>query len=337
MNINNPKKWDTTYYKSYSHKLNIYLGYSQLNYNIDISSNFKHSYQYPTNINYTTYTPLNYSIAFSYDKISFGIGYAKKYDYNTTQSKLKTEYRAFNFSFGGNKFIIEPYYVKYKGFYDKNTPNNDTTFNKHHRYYADPSLESTSYKVNSMYFFNNKKFAYRAMSGVTYRHFRSKGSLLGIVNAYFTKIHSDSIMYPKTVELAYDTIIKLNSFTIYGGNIGGGYGHIFAIGKKKRFFIGFTLAVMLGIQQREVSFKDSISISESKFGSGSDIRFSTGWTTDKFFVVLYASADRVIVRYLKVTYIPFVTSLNFMLGYRFNVKTPKFYRAFMNTKLYGWL
>ncbi|RME13678.1 MAG: DUF4421 domain-containing protein, partial [Bacteroidetes bacterium] len=165
INIERPKNWDTTYYTSYSRKLNIYVGFSRLNYNLDISSLYKHPYKYPINISYTTYTPLNYSFGFSYDKFSFGIGFAKKYDYDSTQSKPKTQYTAYNFSFGGNQFIIEPYYVKYKGFYDANTSSNDTTFKKHGRYHADPSMNIRSVKVNAIYFFNNKKFAYRSMSG----------------------------------------------------------------------------------------------------------------------------------------------------------------------------
>lgn len=337
INIQTPKKWDTTCYTSYSHKLNVYIGFSRLDYNLDISSTFKHNYKYSTNISYTTYTPLNYSLGFSYDKISLGIGFSKKYDYDSTQSKPKTQYISYNFSFGGNKFIIEPYYVKFKGFYDNNTPQNDTNFKKINRYHADPSMEISSLKVNGIYFFNNKKFAYRALSGFTNRQLKSKGSWLLIANAYSTRMKSDSIIYPKSVEIAYDTIKKLNGFSIYGGCLGGGYGHIFAFGKKKRFFVGFTAGLMLSIQNQKVYFKDSISVTKTRTTSGFDFRFSTGWTTDKFFCVVYATADRVEMHYLKATFTPYTVLANFMLGFRFNVKPPKFYQWFMNTKVYKWL
>ncbi len=331
---NNPKKWDTTCYTSYSHKLNIYVGSSRLNYNIDITSTFKHPYKYNTNVNYTTFMPLSYSAGFSFDKISLGIGFAKKYDFDSTQSKPKTSYTAFNFSFGGNKFIIEPYYVKFKGFYDENTPNNDTTYKKNKKYHSDPSMTIQSIKVNGIYFLNNKRFAYRSLSGFTYRQLKSKGSWLLLANAYYTKLKSDSIIYPKSVELAYDSVEKLNSFEIAGGSIGGGYGYIWTPGKKKRFFIGFTAGLLFGIQQRNIHFKDSVSISETKFSSGFDFRFSTGWTTDKFFLVIYASGDRMQMKYLKVTMTPYTIPVNAVLGFRFNVKPPKFYRWFMNTKVY---
>ncbi|MCX7728889.1 MAG: DUF4421 domain-containing protein [Bacteroidia bacterium] len=337
INIERPKKWDTTCYTSYSHKLNIYFGFNRLNYNLDITSTFKHSYKYPTNISYTTYTPLNYSLGFSYDKISLGFGYAKKYDYDSTQTKPKTLFTAYSFSFGGNKFIIEPYYVRYKGFYDANTPQNDTTFKKHKRYHADPSMDIFSLKVNGIYFFNNKKFAYRSLSGFTNRQIKSKGSWLAIANFYYTSMHSDSILYPKSVELAYDTVKKLNSFTIYGGGIGGGYGHTFTFGKKKRFFVGLTAAIILAIQNQTVSFKDSISIEATKTTAGFDARFSTGWTTDKFFIVIFGSADRISMTYKKVTFTPYTVPITLTMGFRFNVKTPRFYRWFMNTKIYSWL
>lgn len=337
INIERPKKWDTTYYTSYSHKLNIYMGFSRLNYNLDISSLYKHPYKYPTNISYTTYTPLNYSFGFSYDKFSFGIGFAKKYDYDSTQSKPKTQYTAYNFSFGGNKFIIEPYYVKYKGFHDANTSKNDTMFKKHNRYHADPSMSITSIKTNAIYFFNNKKFAYRSMSGYTYRQLKSAGSWLLIGNVYYTSMRSDSIIYPKSVELAYDTLKKLNGFSIYGGSIGGGYGHIFAFGKKKRFFIGFTAGLMLGMQRQKVYFKDSVSVEKSKTAGAFDVRFSTGWTSDVFFFVVYANADRVQMKYEKLTFTPYTVPVSIMMGFRFNVKPPRPYRWFMGTKLYSWM
>jgi len=331
---NNPKNWDTVYYTSYFHKLNVFVGSSRLNYYIDITSTFKHPYKYSTNVNYTTYMPLNYSAGFSYDKISLELGFAKKYEFDSTQTKPKTSYSAFNFSFGGNKFIIEPYYVRFTGFYDQNTPNNDTSFKKSKKYHSDPSMTIQSMKVNGIYFLNNKQFAYRSLSGFSYRQLKSKGSWLLLANAYFTKLKSDSIIFPKSVELAYDTVKKLNSFEIKGGSIGGGYGHIWALGKKKRFFIGFTAGLLFGIQQRSIYFKDSVSISETKFSTGFDFRLSTGWSSDKFFLIVYASADRVQMRYLKVTMTPYMVPINAVLGFRFNVKPPKFYRWFMNTKVY---
>ncbi len=338
ININRPKNWDTIYYTSYTHKLNIYVGYSQLNYNFDISSTYQHPYKYPININYTTNTPVNTSIGFSYDKISLGIGLSRKYTYDSTQSKPKTKFTAYNFSFGGNKFIIEPYYTSFKGFYDSNTPKNDTlSFKRTNRYHADPSMEIQSIKVNGIYFFNNKKFAYRALSGYSYRQMKSKGSWLAIANVYYTRMKSDSMIYPQSVELAYDSVKKINRFSTYGFNIGGGYGHTFAIGKKKRFFIGFTLGLMLGYQNRAIYFKDSIEVNDSKIGSAFDVRMSTGWTTDKFFLVVYTSADRVLIKYQKLTFSTYIVPVNFMLGFRFNLKPPKPYRWFMNTKLYSWL
>ncbi|GIV28345.1 MAG: hypothetical protein KatS3mg027_2159 [Bacteroidia bacterium] len=338
ININRPKNWDTTYYTSYSHKLNIYLGSSQLSYNFDVSSAYKHPYKYPININYTTNMPTNVSVGFSYDKISFGVGISKKYSYDSTLSKPKTSYDAYNFSFGGNKFIIEPYYVRFKGFYDANTPKNDTLYFKNtRRYHADPSMDIQSIKVNGIYFFNNKKFAYRSLSGFTYRQIKSTGSWLAIANIYYTKMKSDSVIYPKSVELAYDSVEKINQFSVYGLNVGGGYGHTFAFGKKKRFFIGFTAGLMLGYQNRVLYFKDSISVQESKMGSGFDVRLASGWTTDKFFMIVYASADRVILNYDKLKFITYTVPVNFVMGFRINVKPPKFYRWFMNTKLYSWM
>lgn len=332
-----PKNWDTTCYTSYSHKLNVYFGTSRFDYHLDVYSTYKHPYKYPIGINYTTYTPINYSLGFSYDKIGIGFGFSKKYDYDSTQSKPKSKFMTYSFSFGGNKFIIEPYVVRFTGFYDSNTPKNDTLFKNKKRFNADPSLTVFSAKVNGIYFFNNKQFAYRSMSGYTNRQLKSKGSWLAMANFYINKMRSDSIIYPKSVEMAYDTVRKLNKFNIWGVSIGGGYGHIFAIGKKKRFFVGFTAAIMLGYQNNQVFFKDSISVQQVKTGYASDIRFSFGWSTDKFFVIAYGFADRVIMNYDKVKFTMYSVPVNIILGWRFSLKPPKPYRWFMNTKLYKWM
>lgn len=194
-----------------------------------------------------------------------------------------------------------------------------------------------SIKANGIYFLNNKRFAYRALSGFTYRQLQTKGSWILVATGYYTYMKSDSIIYPKSVELAYDSVKKLNGFIIYGGGIGGGYGFTWAPGKKKRFFIGLTSALLVGIQQQRVYFKDSISTEKSVTAVGLDVRFSMGWTTDKFFLVTYGSADRIRMTYSKVTFTPYSVPINIILGFRFNIKPPGFYRWFMNTKVYNWL
>jgi hypothetical protein len=334
---NKPKNWDTTCYVSYVDKLNIYVGYSIINYKLSIHSNFKHTYKYPTDIDYTTNTPVNYSFGFSYDKISLSIGLGRKYNMDSTLSKPQSEYKSFFFSFGGNKFIIEPYLVRFKGFYDESTPKHDSMFKYHKRYFTDPSMEAISFKINGVYFFNHQRFAYRSLSGFTYRQLKTRGTWLLVANMYLTRLKSDSIIYPPTVIMAYDSIKRLNGFVSSGFGVGGGYGLILAPGKKKRFFVGATFAILLGGQMRQLFFKDSITVNDNSLNYGIDFRLAVGWTTNRFFLTAYSSGDLVSHTFQKVTYNYYIVPVNFNMGFRFNVKPPKFYQRFMKTRLYNWL
>ncbi len=334
---NSPKNWDTLCYKSYKEKLNIYFGASTVRYVLDVRSLHKNPYTYPTEISFDSYTPTVYSFGFSYDKISAGLSIGKKYAFDSTQSKPRTNYRYYYFSFGGNKFIIEPYYSEFKGFHDGLSPKNDTSFSKNKRYYADPTLWIRSFKVNGIYFFNHKRFSYRSMTGYSYRQTQSKGSWLLMMNGYWTRTKTDSLLYHRKVEKAYDTVGKINGFTISGISVGGGYGYLWTPGKKKRFFIGFTAGYLLGLQFQNFTFRDTASVNKRVISPGVDFRLSFGWTTNKFFIVFNAVADRVVVEYKKVRFIPFSVPANAMLGFRFNTKPPKFYQKFMSTKLYGWM
>jgi hypothetical protein len=332
-----PKDWDTLCYKSYKEKLNLYFGASTVRYVLDVRSLYKNPYTYPNGISFDSYTPTVYSFGFSYDKISAGLSIGKKYAYDSTQSKPRTNYRYYYFSFGGNKFIIEPYYSEFKGFHDAFSPKNDTSFSKTKRYYADPSLWVRSFKLNGIYFFNHKRFSYRSMTGYSYRQTKSKGSWLLMMNAYWTRTKTDSLLYHKKVEKAYDSIGKINGFTISGISFGGGYGYLWTPGKKKRFFIGFTVGYLLGMQARKFEFRDSAGVRDKKINANADVRFSIGWTTDKFFMVANGSADRVIVEYHKVRFTPYSVPFNLMIGFRFNARPPGFYQKFMATKVYGWM
>lgn len=334
---NSPKNWDTLCYKSYKEKLNVYFGVNNVRYVLNINSKNKKPYPYPSGISFDSYTPVIYSIGFSYDKISAAFSFGKKYSYDSTQSKPRTNYNFYSFSFGGNKFIIEPYYSEFKGFHDAMSPKNDTTFSKTKRYYADPTLRVRSFKVNGIYFLNHKQFSYRSMTGYSYRQTQSKGSWLLLMNAYWTRTQTDSLLYHRKVEKTYDTLGKINGFRVTGLGIGGGYGHIWATGTKKRFFFGFTAGYLVGFQLRKFEFKDTAGVKQNRINSGFDVRMSTGWTTDKFFFVFNISADRVIVEYKKVRFVPFSVPYNVMMGFRFDIKPPKFYQKFMSTKFYGWL
>jgi hypothetical protein len=217
------------------------------------------------------------------------------------------------------------------------SPKNDTNFSKNKRYYADPTMLIQSLKVNGIYFLNHKQFSYRSMTGYSYRQTQSKGSWLLMMNAYWTRTKTDSLLYHRKVEKAYDTIGKINGFTVSGMSLGGGYGYLWTPGNKKRFFVGFTFGYLIGLQFRKFEFRDTADFKERKVSTGFDFRLSTGWTTERFFMVVNATADRVIVKYNNVRFTPFTVPINFMIGFRFNVKPPKFYRNFMSTKLYGWM
>lgn len=329
---------DTIYYENYNHKLNLYLGLTKLNYNIYVISNNLHRLSRSRyKLNYSTHTPINYSFGFSYDKISLEVSFSKQYTFDRLKNVLRTKSNSLSVSIGGNKFIIEPSFMRFRGFYDSNSPRYDSLYRVHHGYYSDPSMEVWLLNITGMYFFNNKKYAHRSILGLSYHQKKSNGSWYLITNVLFNKIDSDSGLFSSPVKNIYRSVNQLNYLFLRCINSGIGYEYNFLPGKGKHFFLGTGLALLISFQQRILGFKNAEFIQSIKVSDAYNAKFSLGWTTDHFFVSIMGNFERMHVDFRKVQISTFNIPVYFTAGIRMNAKPTQIYQWFKSTKVYQWI
>ena len=333
-----PQKFDTTCYKSFSDKLILGFTESYKSYGITAHSKRKNPYSYNPDINYIAESKVNYGALISYDKLSIEFAFSSSISMNDS-TKGKSTIKSLAFSFGGNKFLIEPSYYKFKGFYDQNTGNYDSAaYKKTGIYFKNPSLQAVQYKLKFLYFFNYKRYANRASSSYSYRQLKTKGSWVFAAQGFYNDVSTDSSLWPTKVALAYDTLRNLNHFKIYGGGVWFGYGFNWVFGKRKNLFLSVIAVGLLNFQEQEYNLKDSsFIIKEQKFSISPDIRISGGYNAKRFFFIVSAISDynAMLVRRTQLQTV--VIPVSAYLGYRFNMKMPKLYKKFTETKLYNWL
>jgi hypothetical protein len=270
-------------------------------------------------------------VELTYDKLSLSFGY-KSTPPKDKDKKGKTEFYNIGGNIGGNKWILEGSYRRYKGFYERNTANYDTSFKSTGVYYNSPSMRSELYKAKFLWFSNNKRFAFKSCYSSLYRQIRSSFTWVVTANGYYNTLAADSSIIPGKIQDKYSNYktfkgIDVGAFSVYGGAS-------FNLVLWKHLIFNGT--VLLGPENQWRTYKfDSIpSRRESYIRFSGDIRAALGLNFKKFFTFVSFIGD--ITPYknshfeLKSSYY----SVNFTMGLRIHTRYPKFYQKFQNTKLY---
>jgi hypothetical protein len=270
----------------------------------------------------------------TYDKLSLSFGFKSTPPKNAAQ-KGKTDFYNFGFNIGGNKWILEASYRRYKGFYERNTVNYDTTFLKTGIYYQQPSLSSLLYKAKFLWFSNNKRFAFKSCYSSLYRQIKSSFTWVITANGYYNTLSSDSSIIPMPIQRSYDHYSSLKGLDVFGFSVYGGAS--FNLVLWKHLVINATLLAGPEDQFRTYYFDSLPSRQLNYIRFSGDVRGAIGLNYNKFFTFVSFIGD--ITPYknsqfeLKSTYY----SINFTMGARIHTKYPKFYRKFQATKLYRYM
>jgi hypothetical protein len=274
-------------------------------------------------------------IAVDYDKFGVAVGFRTK---PPEDAKLKGDNKYFNLALnvGGIKWRLESSYRRYRGFYDDNTKNYDTTYREGvSPYYHDNSMINQSLRFKFLYFLNHKKFAYKSAYGSNYRQTKSSASWMLLGNLYFNRLSADSSLFPAAVRNYYESYADLNRLRVIGISAGGGFSWNLIV--FKRFFYNLTIGVGADAQWRKYHHADGAENDLMYISGSGDVRSSFGYNADKFFFFLSSLNDisNFDSRSLKIKS-SFVSGA-FQVGYRFPVKTPGFYKKLQETKVYKML
>ena len=270
-----------------------------------------------------------------YDK--FSLSFAFKSTPPDGQSKQgQTAYKSFNFSFGGNKWLVETSYKNYKGFYDDNTAAYDTSFGPTKPFYQNHSMVTKGLKVKGFYFFNNRKFSYKSSYSCIYRQLKSAFSLFAIGNMYYNRFASDTSFIPPPVWNFYSAYYDMNRLNVLA--FSGGMGASGNIIMHKKFFLNLTLGLGIEMQNRNYHYYFSNQYARRVYISlVGDARAALGYNGKNFFITLSSMNDFVNFNDNHFKMESSFISGSFTYGYRFNVKESSLIKKAKETKLYQML
>src|ERR1051326_50997 len=328
---------DTNYIAEYPDRLGLGLFQSAAHYDIlmeqfvnpDTSKNKR------TNANYFADASNTSGISFDYDIIGFSLDYKSVSAY--PERKVgHTDYYSYGLSFTTKGLRIENSIKKYKGFYDKHSPAYDSVFTDTGVYYKNPSMSVFTYKSKFIYTFKKRKFALGSAYANTSRQLRSAFTWMLIGDIYGLQMHADSSLEPRPIQTDYGaTWNDMNNLKVIGLSGGGGCSGTLVLWKK--IYVNFLAGIGIEAQHRNYStMSGDGSLGVWQPSIASDWRASIGYNGKKFFIRLdniidynyfYTSAIHIAQKFY---------SGEFTFGYRFKVKTPKLYRKFQQTKIYGY-
>lgn len=246
---------DTNYYKKYNNRLIVTFYSTQRYYEIGFKQKYFSDSLAKTSINFKSTAPETFGFGLAYDKLSIA------YDYRTVQpddnTLFKTGYNKVNslsFNFGGNHWMLENSWRRFRGFYDDNTNQNFAGYDTTKPYFQNPSMQSSTLRSKFIIFSNYNRFAYKSAYGNMYRQLKSAATLLVAGNIYHQKLTSDTAFVPFYLREFYGDIAHINKVNTTGISTCAGFAFNLVI--FKRIFFNMTLAFGPDFQWRTANTFD---------------------------------------------------------------------------------
>jgi len=323
---------DSVYYTKYRDRLIVSLFQSYRYYNISIDQKLVSDSAKLSKLAYGAESNNITGIEVNYDKFGFAIGF-KTAKTAVGVYKGNTTYTNLGFNIGGNKWIWENSYRRYRGFYDKNTKKYDSTLYNDGSYTLQPNLRSESYKMKFLYFTNHNKFSFKSGYSCSYRQLRTAASFVLTANGYYNRLNSDSSFVPYKLRGYYSDHADLNGLNVWGASVygGGSVNLVFW----KTLFLNITLVIGPEEQWRTYHYiNGNYSVTRNYLSISGDARASLGLNFRRFFLMLSSTSDFCWYNSQQLDFLSTYASANFSIGYRFHMKTPGFYEKFQQSKIY---
>ncbi len=323
---------DTVYYQKYNERLIISIFQAYKNYGIDITQKLTKDSLGQSKTNYIAESNYITGLEFNYDKINIAFGINSTAPSNQAK-KGATKYNNFALNIGGNKWLIENTYRRYKGFYNNNTAAYDTSFKRTGIYTQNPSLTSETYKTKFLYFTNSNKFSFKSGYSCSYRQLKTAFSFVLSGNIFYNRLNSDSSFIPYQTRYFYSDHKSIHGLNVFAFSVYGGGSLNLVLWKA--LFTNFTLIIGPEEQWRTYNYLDTYK-TETRFYTSlsGDFRASLGLNLKKFFFLVSYTTDFSWYNSTQLEFLSKYYSVNFTLGFRLHVKTPKAYKRFQESNLY---
>jgi len=323
--------WDTTYYRKYRDRLVVSVFQSVRTYGMDITQKLNQDTSGQSKVTYRAEANNITGIELNYDKLNVAFGFKSTPPQNQV-SKGNTKYTNLALNVGGNRWILENSYRSYTGFYNNNTLLYDTTFKTEGKYTQLPSLKSEAYKTKFLFFTNANKFSFKSGYSCSQRQLKSAFSFVLTANIYYNRLNSDSSFIPLPVRHYYDDYGNVHGLNVFAFSVYGGGS--FNLVLWKAFFLNLTLIIGPEEQWRTYHYLNESPKHLFYTSISGDFRSSIGLNFKKFFIMATSTSDFSYYNSNVMEYFSKYGAVNFSIGYRFHMKTPKSYSRFQQTKLY---
>lgn len=244
-------------------------------------------------VSYTPNTTLQAGLFIAYKRTGIGGSIAIPGIDRQRWKYGKSNYFDMELNFYSRRVVAELGYFNYKGFYNDNVAQLDTSWREGMPYPQRSDIQLVGGKLNLIYIFNYSKYSLKASFQQLEQQKRSAGSFLAQWSVNYSMVRSDSGLIPPIMLEQMTNQAQISSGKFTGISFAPGYGHVF---KWKRWSVNPILFVGLAVQGVRIKeYKDSEGPLHFK-GIGGKIngRFSIHYDTDRFFTGIFITSDALI-------------------------------------------
>ncbi len=324
--------WDSTRYQKFHSNLIVGIFQSYRNFNNQFQQYIYKDTAGVSKNNYVAESKLITGIEINYDKFSFGFGLRSTPQKNSS-GKGNTKTLNSNLNFGGNIWFVENTVRYFKGFYDSNTPTYDTTFKETGNYYYQPNFTNTLFRSKFLYCTNHKRYAFRSAYANNYRQLKSGATWIFSANATYNYMRNDSSFFPLAARPYYGDYGTMNGLKVFGISTNAGGAATLVLWRA--IFIHMMFIVGPEHQWRQYHYTNGTEKNLSYFSLSGDLRGSIGINFKRFYFMSFSRNDFAIYNSSFVGLTNKSLAGGFIMGWRFDSKTPAFYKKFQRSKLYA--
>jgi len=303
-------QYDTSRISDLTNKLNIYTGLIGKFHSIELENpNINKKLKYEPNGN------TSIAVGFNYKWLGLGFNFSPEFlnkddEIHGKSKRFDTQLNIYTKSFG-----IDAYLQYYKGFYLKNP--NDFIDWQNDFYPLRPDLESFSFGLSGYYFFNNKKFSYKAAFNRTQIQKRSAGSF--ILGTYFNAniVNSSGGFIPSELPDSLHVYYNIEAYVTNSVGISCGYTYTFVF--LKNFFINASLVPGLGYRTATFQTNDNDTKVKGTLTGSLNARIALGYEGKYLYTGLTLVSFVDSYNYESISISSSTGNIRFFIGKRFNV------------------
>ena len=314
--VNNNIKYDTTRILDLSNQLSLW-GYTiKKLYKLNITNTTTGK-----NLIISPNDQTNIGLGFNYKWMGLGIAFRAPWAKNDDDIYGKTKRIDFQLNIFSRNFGVDFSAQYYKGYYVANPESFIPSWTDSLAYPQLNDLETASTELSAYYFFNHKKFSYRA--AFVRNEIQKKGAGSIILGTYFrfdlaSAPHS---FIPEEIPPEYKDTFNVNAYI--SGNYGLSFGYTYTFVIWKKFFINLSLVPGFGLKTMKAY--TNLGEFKPKLGLSGRVIFRTaiGYEHKYFFVGITSISITNTFDYKEIEFTANTTKFRFFIGKRFDVSKKK--------------